>query len=328
MARVKFLGTEKVEFLREHHIVGRRVESVDTRLDYPFVSKLHLVIEWKDPNWLIRDMSHNGTWLNGERLVPQVSAVINSNDIIDIAGADGIRFQVCDTHPPANTIYQSDSPLNSTPLIDSIFLPNDEKPEIGLYKCPDRLQWFSEPMTPNPATNLTPDDEQLVYETGPYQHGDIIECSDTQWQLFLVSENALTIELDSPSRDIADVEFRFDLSQDEESTNLTLIHGDVKTDLAERSHHYLLAHLLRHRSVQSKEHNNVNDQGWIKSVLLAQELGIDETYLNIQIFRARKQISSALAGFRGSSQLIERRRGSIRTGISKFSIFKGGLLEA
>ncbi|MFT5137311.1 MAG: hypothetical protein ACI8XV_002351 [Arenicella sp.] len=331
MAYINFLGETNIEYLRDYHRIGRRVDAVDTRLDYPFVSKLHAVIEWKEPYWLIRDLSQNGIWVNGKRIEKQVRHILSINDRVEIAGSEGVQFEVLDLAKPVDMIYMSDQKLEHILLVDGVILPNEIAPQLGLYKCPDRDQWFSEEFQ-----NLTfheqadCDGEQSV-EIGPYEHDDILKCGDVEWCFFLVNEDDATIEFQPEQLNIIDVEFRFDISQDEENTTLTLIHGDHEFDLGERSHHYLLAYLLRQKNSQldSYEPTKVNLQalGWINCQLIQQELGIDESLLNIQIFRARKQILGELNRFEGGSKLIERRRGSVRMGIDRFSIYKEGVRE-
>ena len=334
MAYIKFLDTERIEYLREHHTLGRRTEAVDTRLDLPFVSKLHAVIEWKSPHWLIRDMSQNGVWVNGKRLTPQLRQVLKENDLIEIAGSKGIRLEICDLSAPVDMAYRTDQKQTCIALGGAALLPSEESPEIGLFLCPDRMSWYSEKIDANYSANEFTGAAQHEHEQGPYLHGDLIRCADSDWTLFLVGQGDATTEFRSEQKHINNVMFRFDISQDEETTSLTLIEDHQEIDLGERSHHYLLVHLLRYRAAQESLNQapstskNPQSFGWLNCHLAAQELGIEESYMNIQIFRARKQISDQLTDYIGSSHLVERRRGSIRVGIDSFEIYKEGVLES
>ena len=332
MAYIRFSGETEIVYLREYHRIGRRAEAVDTRLDYPFVSKLHAVIEWKEPNWLIRDLSQNGIWVNGDRLAAQVRHVLNVNDHVEIAGNQGIHFRVSNLEKPENMIFNSAQTLERISIEDGVILPDETNPKLGLYKCPDRLQWFTEELQKQGEYTQEPIDELHPYEMGPYDHGDAVQCEETVWRLFLVGEDDITTEFQSEQPSIADVEFRFDISQNEENTSLTLLHGHDEIDLGERSHHYLLAYLLRQKNAQIEAEQatlGTNDAaGWMDCQLVETELGIEESHLNIQIFRARKQILNKLVGFTGSSKLIERRRGAVRMGINNYSIYKEGVRES
>lgn len=321
MAYLKFTDSGSIVYLREHHTIGRRYHDVDTSLDYAFVSKLHTVIEWKDPNWLIRDMSSNGTWVNGDRLASYTPHVLRQGDTIQIAGSDGVAMQVTDLTEPADMIYQSEDHLETRALTENILLPDEISPLIEVYKCPERHQWFAQHINSQAEHGM---------ELGPYEHGSQLQCGDTGWTFYVTAEDTATVAIESGLKNISDVEFRFDLSQNEENTNLTLIDGGQEIDLHERSHHYMLVHLLRHKHEQQASGKPINaeqEAGWMNCQLLTHDLGIDETHMNILVFRARKQITQALSGYSGSSHLFERRRGAIRVGIDKFSIFKEGVRE-
>jgi hypothetical protein len=68
-------------------------------------------------------------------------------------------------------------------------------------------------------------------------------------------------------------------------------------------------------------------QGWIPVGLLSKMIGLDQSHLNIQIFRARTQLAQALSDIFVSSTVIERRRGDVRLGSFRFQIFRGSILE-
>ena len=331
MAVIEFLDLERVEYLREYHTMGRRTEAVDSNLDYPFISKLHAVLEWRNPNWMIRDVSHNGIWVNGHRIEPQTNSALKLDDLVELAGSEGVRFKISNIDKPQDMVYQIDNISNQEFLIETLLLPNEQSPEIGLFKCPERLQWFSEEIKSRSYQNKE-EHNTLPHEQGPYYHGDTIDFDGKKWCFFLTHIEAVTTEFRSEQEKISGVNFRFDISQDEETTTLTLNYEHNEFDLGERSHHYLLVHLLRHKLSQINATENItkvtaDNLGWIDCQLIEKELGIDESHLNIQIFRARKQISSELAGYSGVSKLIQRRRGSIRIGIDNFSIYKEGVLE-
>ena len=109
---------------------------------------------------------------------------------------------------------------------------------------------------------------------------------------------------------------------DEETTQLELRQQQV-LDLAVRTHHYLLLQLARHRAEDAARGLDSKSQGWVYAEDLAAELGLDSTHMNIQIFRARKQLSDMLPDALGQHCLLERRGGKIRFGCEKFKIFKG-----
>lgn len=298
-----------LEYLRDYHTFGRRSDSVDTVLDYSYISKLHAIIEWRDPNWLLKDVSTNGLKLNGKVIPAQKPVVLKLDDTIDFAGASEILLKIKDLSAPMPLLINQRNKSDFIEISESVLLPNEDTPEVALHLCPDREQWFS-------------DSVDQGHEEGPYEHGDLIQINDNQWQFFLIAEDEATTQISTNQTNLDNILFRFDLSQDEESANLTLISSSgIELDLGERSHHYLLVHLLRHRQ------QNDDIIAWLDNHLLMKELGLEETHLNIQIFRARKQVASALPDVSGHSKFIQRRRGALRLGIKNFEIYKEGVRE-
>ena len=314
MAYLEYQESDDIEYLREHHRLGRRRE-LETHLDFSFVSKLHTLIEWRGDHWSIRDLSFNGTWLNGERIADAQPRKLRRGDLIGIAGPEGITLRMADISPPQDMIYREDQKRITRDLRENLLLPSESAPEVELYRCPERNQWFAEPLSSGGGVLA-----------GPYEHGSQLQCGAVIWNFIIVGDTNRTAEISSALRDLSELEFRFDISQDEEHCSLTLISVSGEIDLGERSHHYLLAHLLRHKSRQSKG-EYAPGRGWMPGSLLCTELGIDETHLNILVYRARNQISRALSGYAGSARLLERQRGTLRAGIEHFSIYKEGVRE-
>jgi len=298
-----------LEYLRDYHTFGRRKDSVDTYINHSYVSKLHAVIEWRQPNWLLKDMSKNGLKLNNKIIPVQTPVVLSVGDVIDFAGMGEATLIIKDLDAPVPMLINQVDPTETIKIDESMLLPNEQSPELALHLCPDREQWFAERITEG-------------IEAGPYVHGDLLKLGDAEWKFLMVSQDDATKEFNAKQHSLNDVTFRFDLSQDEESTNLTLIDNGVEIELGERSHHYLLVHLLRH-SAQAEDKAG----SWLDSQLLMKELGLEEAHMNIQIFRARKQVASALPTVSGHSRLIERRRGALRPGINNIEIYKEGVKE-
>jgi len=295
-----------LEYLRDYHTFGRRVDTVDTVLQHAFISKLHAIIEWREPSWYVKDVSKNGLKLNGKIIPIQKQMPLKKGDVIDFAGMNEVTLTMVDLAAPEAMLINTEQPSETIALSESLLLPNESSPELALYLCPDREQWF--------ADNIS-----KGIEIGPFDHNDTIKIENSTWKFLLVAEDDATTEFDPKQVTLDEVVFRFDVSQDEESTNLTLIENGIEIDLGERSHHYLLVHLIRHR---------LTDQsGWLDSQLLMKELGLEETHMNIHIFRARKQVAKALPNAAGHSKLIERRRGALRVNISNIEIYKEGVKE-
>ena len=120
----------------------------------------------------------------------------------------------------------------------------------------------------------------------------------------------------------------FEVSLNEEHIFLGVALGNGRhLDLGERAHHYAMVTLARRRLADAERGIEPSGQGWIEVERLARMLGIDQSHLNIQIFRARQQLTRALpAGF-DTPVLLERRRGEIRIGALGFRIMRGSSME-
>lgn len=69
-----------------------------------------------------------------------------------------------------------------------------------------------------------------------------------------------------------------------------------------------------------------SNQGWVYVDDLARMLKLDPPHLNIQIFRARKQLAQLLDGA-AAPELVERRVGKLRLGAWSARIVRGSVLE-
>jgi hypothetical protein len=122
---------------------------------------------------------------------------------------------------------------------------------------------------------------------------------------------------------------QFDVSLNEEHVFLTLLdEGAHCIDLGERVHHYSLLVLARLRLADAARGIETGGQGWVDNERLLKMLGVDGGHLNIQLFRARRQIMAALPAAPELVGVIERRRGEIRFGEIGVRIFRGATLEA
>jgi pSer/pThr/pTyr-binding forkhead associated (FHA) protein len=305
--------------LAPHHTFGRLANAVDTSIDKPYISKLHAAIEWSGKDWRIKNLGLNGTWLNGDKLSTGESVLINPNDELHFAELGDPGFKVIDLSPPADLLWPLDTPTGEPPLVINLsryhLLPDGIAPELAIYFDEQSQQWQLETLT-----------AAQEHQTHPLNNGDLVQLGSSHWQLMRALVYGPTEVHAFPTQQLNDVEFVFNMSLDEESTQLELIHGEQKVDLAVRNHHYLLAQLARHRAADAAKGLDGKSQGWVYTDILANELGLDSTHMNIHIFRLRKQIADSMPTLAGMQTLLERRGGKIRFGCDKFKIFKGEAL--
>ena len=306
------VGNRRVP-LRAHHTIGRSADKVDSVIAAPSVSRIHAVLEWFRDGWQVRDLSRNGTWLNGVRLSSTESVPIRPGNTLNFGDRKGPVWELVDDSEPASMLLGTTADSPDLVLSPYLFLPDEAHPQMVVHYAPQRRSWMYYPMTG--AGEQLP--EHLL------EHGQRIGAGGREWQVFLADSAQSTELAPVAGQRLGDFRFLFELSLDEEVTRLCLKHGAEAVDLGERSHHYLLLHLARHRADEAAAGVDQKSQGWVDNELLARELGVDLPHLNILIFRARKQIADRMVVAVDSEQLVERRKGQVRFGCPHFTIHKG-----
>ncbi|MEO0369361.1 MAG: FHA domain-containing protein [Pseudomonadota bacterium] len=325
MARLLTNNSDACVYVREYHLIGRRRDTVDLLVDDPHVSKVHAAIEWTGAAWKLNDLSSNGTRINGQMVDKNTSHTLQINDVISICPDSSHDLRVVDLDPPSDmVICVHEAEHKEIPLENHMLLPSADEPALGLYFCEEREAWYAEIFD----VGQDPSDAQ---ELGPIGHEDTIDVAPYLYKLFLKQTEQGTYKTDFSNLSVDDVEFRFDVTQDQESTTLTLMTRQGSVYLEERIHHELLAYLASGMREQLDALENPAQQvesapflGWVDRDLIAAQLGIDDIHLNTLIFRARKQLSSVLTGYQGVTGLIDRRRGAVRFTAKHVSLYQAG----
>lgn len=316
MAYLRNLHSNEKLYLLAHHTFGRRHEAVDTCINQAEISKIHAAIEWNGQHWQIRDLGRNGTWLEQQKLAAAENTVLQTGQVINFANQPQNNWAVENLDAPCNLLLGLNTESPTEALSPYHLLPDSKTPLAALSFCNIRAQWLLEVRCPNISGNEEYG-EKIIPANG------LIELGRYHWQLFLNAEQAQTLELTDKQARAEDCEFQFEVSLDEEHTQLSLQYQREKVDLGERSHHYLLLHLARLKAQHAKQGLDSKSQGWINNEQLAKELGLEVSHINIQIFRARKQIADAFPDMSGLSELLQRRRGSVRFNCPQAQVAKG-----
>ncbi|NRA52960.1 MAG: FHA domain-containing protein [Gammaproteobacteria bacterium] len=307
-------------YLSAYHKFGRLQHTADTLINCSNISKLHAIIEWTQGAWYIWDVSTNGTWLNGEKLIAKTRYILNINDQIVFPGTSRPSFVVEDLAPPQDLLLPLLAGTTAVdPAVEAIklekyhLLPSEVSPEYAIFYDEVNANWHCESVFDNANNALT--------------DGDIIEFSGMKWRVHLGNHLALANTVQEIDSDIEQYTFTFYLSLDEEKTQLRLESQNMQIDLDIRNHHYLTLLLARYRAADIKKGIDGYNQGWVEVEQLSQDLGIDQLHINIQIHRARKQLVDSLEQGIIFDDLIQRKKGSIRLGCNQFTIYKGKELE-
>ena len=295
--------------LRAEHVFGRNALRADTALDDPGISLMHAVVRWRSGRWMVSDHSRNGTFVDGQVLVPGEPFPLAVGAELRLGRGPGVVWRVHDVAEPVDALVPPDPRLPVIALASHNLLPSSEAPELCIYQASPGL-WMLEQ---NGETRALKDGDAVQMDAGAHRFVAAAPMDDTQ-----VADVAR--ESDSPLLVMR-------LSLDEEHASLEVKDGAARADLGERSHHYCLATLARRRMADQARGLEPGAQGWLGSAELSRMLGMETTHVNMQIFRAREQLMTALPGIAALSRLIERRRGELRIGELPFEIYRGDRLE-
>lgn len=290
------LGTGATTPLLALHRVGR-APSCALVLLAPWVSREHATLAWTGAAWELRDLgSHNGTWVDGARLAPGSRVALAPGARLGF-GAEEHTHALVDAGPP--------EPLARLP--DGAWIvgrggwlelaPGEEGGPVVLKEA-STGRWLLEA---DGRARAVRDEEEVV-------------VGGVSLLLRLPGQDALTV----PRGLAPEPRVRFTVSQDEEHVRLVVEEDGRRFDLGSRSHHYLLLTLARARRADAALAPPA--QGWVDAEELAHRLRLDPRYLNVQVFRARKQ--AADAGLACAHRLVERRDpgGHLRLGLAEVEI--------
>jgi hypothetical protein len=275
------------------------------RLDLPEVSSQHATLRWTESGWKIRDLnSLNGVFLDGVRLPPERQEVVTLGTRIGIGGVASSWTLVDDAPPEPIARLTADGRLvyGDAGLLP---LPTAERPSATIYRNVDG-SWLLE----------------SALNQARVTDGEIVLVDGLSFELHLYEGAAETRDTSQRPLSLRNATLHFRVSRDREHVALSIIGGRV-VDLGARSHHHALL-LLAEAQLSDRNDPTLGaaEQGWLAMDQLAEQLHVDATYINVGVFRCRKQL--AAAGVLGAEQIVERRRGTgqLRLGVERFEIIK------
>ncbi|ABM33626.1 FHA domain protein [Paracidovorax citrulli] len=312
MAILRNLSSGRSIVLRPLHTFGRHPDSCRTVLQEADVSKLHAIVRWSGMRWEVADQSRNGTLLDNARMRPAHWHGLAEGSEIRFGASVAAVWTLVDASPPRTGLW----PLGGEPVLRVLdtqenLLPHASEAESNVFQSEGRWWW------------------DRMDQVQPLLDGHIVQAGGQRWEFVLCEDLGAT--QDVPRMPHASALpaplFDFDVSQDEEHVCLDIHLGGQSLSLGERIHHYTLLTLVRQRLQDARQDVPMASQGWLAIDALARMLGVDVPYLNIQLFRARRQIQNALGAAGETVAVVERRRGEVRFGDHAFRIRKSGRLE-
>lgn len=293
--------------LLSRHLVGRS-RLADLRMTEPTVSGEHAVVRWTGRGWELHDLgSRNGTSLDGRRLASGERIAISRGALITFGQADN-AWRLEDDAPPTIMAMTDESAEPICGRNDLLALPSDDDPEAVVYRNAGG-DWVIE----------------QGGESARIADRGTVRAAGRDYVLRVPDMIAPTWDSSSPSPHLATLTLRFSVSRDEEYVALTARDDHHEIDLGARAHHNVLLTLARSRLEDRKARQATgappeSSEGWVYQDELAGQLAIDETHLNVAVFRCRRQLAEA--GIVGAASIIERRRPTreLRLGVSRIEI--------
>jgi hypothetical protein len=305
MAQMKNKETMEIVYLNSQHLIGRNSRTCNTYLKNEDVSRAHGTIHWSNGNWFIQDHSRNGTLVNGV-VIRKASIKLGIGDEMQFGRMDLSKWKILDLHAPLSYLR---SLKNKIVVLETCHaFPNEKKPDALIYRSKEN-NWVAE----------------TKENTWMLEEGRNIRLGNEEWQ-FVENENSPdTLDY---GETLKNSYFKFELSTDEEDIQIKIIIENEEISLGRRSHNYLLLTLARKRLADFHSGFELNEQGWVSIEALekdvSKELGyeVDAYYLNLQIFRLRKQLTKVKPFGHLFTNTIERRAGELRFAFPQLRILK------
>ncbi|PXY01205.1 hypothetical protein DF185_11205 [Marinifilum breve] len=274
------------------------------------VSRNHAIIHWENGNWFLTDTSSNGTLLN-QSMLAHTCEKLKQNDIIQFSIFKRSQWKLIDDSPPCSFLEAKDLPYSFIELKDGlILLENDEA--VLLFRN-SNLDWVLEERH---GDRIMIDGETCTIGNVEYVfvENENLEC--TSRKLDFIEEACLKLQL----------------SSDEEEVSAKIHINDLQLDLGTRSYNLLLLHLVRVKQEDREYGLNEEASGWVECQDVAQALSkevlkeVDDYYINNLICRLRKTLMKLKPYGHLLMNVVERKRGKLRCGLSKFEIAKSQIL--
>lgn len=292
----KFINTKTQEtvILRNTHVFGRSASAVNTQIGQANASRVHASIVWQGIGWYLQDKSTNGTYLNNVRVTKEQNTRLQSGDLLQFGSIHSTTWKLLSEEPPSSLLVQKDAPTTTLELTDMLVLPDENSPEVTFYQDEWR-NWVCE----------------TQFETRILQDGESLTVAGKAW-IFVSNVSEGETYYDDSQAQESELSLIFKVSQNEEHISLEVNYGSHQFNLGNKSYHYLLLLLARHWLAEKQKNIPDIDCGWLDKTVLCKELRTQEQYMNIQIYRHRKQLSSSLPDGLIMPPTIERRLREVR----------------
>jgi hypothetical protein len=284
-------------------LVGRSPRS-DIRLCGAKASMDHATINWDGACWTLKDLSRNGTRINDMLLNNGQRWRIALGDTI-VFGDPSERWSWFDDTPPCAAASCREQDLRIEGPEGVILLPDETAPRASLCLRGDHWEL------------------DVGGTTRTVQDGDVVRVADLSYELELPCIDPETSATRTYQHELSIRASRvhFQVSQDEEYVSIGFNVGAKTTYLRPRAFHYTLLMLARARLQDIASGAHEAEAGWVYADDLSRRRRVTVEDINVDICRARKQISQSCK-FVDSVQIVERRNGigQLRFGVASITM--------
>jgi hypothetical protein len=288
--------------LPAHTLVGRS-SACTLRLDDPLASGEHARLSFAARAWSVRDLgSRNGTWLNGARIEPGGTRPLAAGDQIAF-GNVAVTWTLADASPPAALARRLSDEAMLAAVDGMLALPSPEEPTACVFE--GREGWIAE----------------VDGEARPAHDGEVLHLAGHSFVLHLPVAMLQTADAAGAGATASILALSLRVSRDEEHVEVAVDGHAGPRVLPPRAHHYTLLTLARARLRDERVPTLAEPQrGWLSVDDLCRSLSMEESRLNVEIYRIRKDF--AALGIGDAASVVERRRGSrqLRLGMARLAI--------
>lgn len=292
MARLVSVATGGPQAELSSWTVVGRAPTADITVKSRLVSGHHAVVHYGEGAWRVRDLgSRNGTFIDGERLPTGQERVLRTGQRLTFGD---VAFLVQDLSAPVARAVREDG-QGRVEGAGLLAIPDADAP-VATVHLARTGRWL------------------LETEEGvePVEDGAVVQIDRVGWKLSLPVGVDRTLEADRELR-LEGATLTVRVSRNQERVAVVLETDGARTELESRAHSYLL--FLLARQLLEEGERPPAERGWMDQTVLCAMLKIERRTLNVQVYRARKQLVQA--GFIDGAQIIERRRSTeeLRLGV-------------
>lgn len=288
MGTLRRVASDRVVIMPVHMLVGRSGHA-DLRLDGPGISSEHAALAWNGREWQVRDLSRNGTMLDGLRLKSREEYPLVQGQVLAFGEVEEAWVLDDDAPPVAMGVHHSSGRVVCA-IQGVLPLPDEDDPRATLSSSGE-VWWLTvEGKEPEPVQD---------------RHLAII---DGQGWILRVPEPVLRTDEARDSPQIDEFKLRLAVSRDGETIVVDLFHGDERVGLKSKSHHEVLLLLARQLIDDRASGLPEIECGWVEPDLLARQAGLKRSALNVYVMRLRREFDEC--GLVSEQGAIERRASS------------------